>query len=98
MVLLELRPDAVLLRGAADAGGELALKVGLGFWQRYVLAFGNGKLLGGRLQQEVDGPLPPAGEGGVVHGDFTGGVEDVPGLDLERDGGVDGLKEELKAV
>ena len=67
LVLLELRPDAVLLRGAADAGGELALKVGFSLGQGDGLPFGNGELLGCRLQQEVNGPLPPAGKGGVVH-------------------------------
>ena len=98
LILVQCRPDAVLLGRAADAGGEFALDVGDRCGQSDVLAFDDGELFGGGLQQRVDGPLPPAGEGGVVHGDFSGRVEDVPGLDLDGEGHVDGRKEELEAI
>ncbi|KAF6235552.1 hypothetical protein HO173_006235 [Letharia columbiana] len=46
----------------------------------------------------VDHPLPPAGKAGIVHGNFADGVEYVPGLDHDRDSGIDSLIGELKAA
>lgn len=82
----------------ADTGGEFIGDVREGVGEGGVLAVGDGELLGGELEERVDGPLPPACEAGVVHGDFASRVEDVPGLDLERDRGVDGGEVELESV
>ena len=67
LVLLECGPDAVLLGGGADAGGEFALDVGVGVGDGDELVFYKGELLGGGLKEDVDGPLPPARETGVIH-------------------------------
>lgn len=88
----------MFLGGAADTGGKSTLDVALRSRQGDGLAFGVGELLRRGFQQGGDEPLPPAGESSVVHGDFPGGVEDVPGLDLDGDGGVDDLEEELEAA
>lgn len=88
----------MFLRNGADTIRQFALDKSDGFRDRDGFALDGRELFGCCAEQRVYGPLPPAGEGGVVHGDFTGGVEDVPGLDLEGDGGVDGWEEELEAV
>ena len=62
------------------------------------MAFCGGQQLGYGVEEGGNGPLPPAREGGVVHGDFAGGVEDVPGLDLDGEGEVDRLEEELETA
>ena len=67
LVLLKCGPDAVPLGGAADAGGEFALDVGLGVGDRDELVFYEGELLGCGLEEDIDGPLPPARERRVIH-------------------------------
>lgn len=67
LVLLECGPEAVLLGGGADAGGEFALDVGLSVGDGDELVFYKGELLGCGLEEEFDGPLPPACERRVIH-------------------------------
>ena len=67
LVLLECGPEAVLLGGGADAGGEFALDVGLGVGEGDELVFYKGELLGCGSKEGVDGPLPPARERRVIH-------------------------------
>ena len=67
LVLLKCGPEAVLLGGGADAGGEFALDVGGGVGEGDELVFYKGELLGCGLEEDVDGPLPPACERRVIH-------------------------------
>lgn len=96
--MLEGGTDAVFLGGGADACGELGLDVGCRVCGGDGVAFCDGQQLGYGVEEGGNGPLPPAREGGVVHGDFAGGVEDVPGLDLDGEGEVDRLEEELETA
>ena len=97
-ILLEFRPNTMFHCNVADTSGQFPLDERDNFRDGDSFTFDGRELFRCCAEQRVYGPLPPAGEGGVVHGDFTGGVEDVPGLDLEGDGGVDGREEELEAV
>lgn len=98
LVLLELRPHTVCLGGATDACGQFVLNVGHRLRLSYILAKGNRELFLCLSHQNVHHPLPPAGESCIVHGDFSCGIEGVPGLNLNRKCSVDCLKEEIKAA